>query len=164
MPVSSDSVSTVPTGFHGVFSSRARVAGVYAASRASRVKWNRPLARLLFTARAVAHRQPDGRLVRIVDRIGKENFIARSEDGHQRRIDSQCRAVSDQNLGRGIVSDSILLCQLLCDRLPQFELAAIVRVRRAARLQGAYRGFDNVWRCCEIRLARISENSFLPCD
>ena len=129
-------MNTVPTGFHGVLSSSARVAGVHAASSASTVRWKRPSVRVLLHGTARRARQTDRRLIGVVDRIGNQDLVPGSSSVMSGCVDAESRPVGDQDLGGRIISQAVVP-RSLSATASRSRLAAIVRIRRSSGLSSA---------------------------
>ena len=95
---SSSSRNTVPTGFHGVFSSSTRDAGVSAASSASAVSAKRPLLDRRSHGPDPAAAEQDRRLVGVVDRVGQQHLVALVQERGERRVNAERRAGGDEDL------------------------------------------------------------------
>ena len=98
-------------------------------------------------------RQPDRRLIRVVDRIRQQHLIPFAQQRLQRGIDPKGRAGRGQNLGAGVELEVVIPLQLPRHRLAKTLLAAIIRIPRAPVPQRPRARLHNMRRCGQIRLA-----------
>ena len=153
IPISSSRVSTVPTGFQGVFRIRTRAAGDHGGFQ-SLVRDDESS---LFDSSGYrfhpSARQSNRRLIGIIDRIGQQNFVALVKQRRQRRIDPERAAAGREHFRRGIEIELIVALQLSRDRFAKRLLSAIVGISRAPVAQRARARFDDVRRRGQVGLA-----------
>ena len=134
-------MNTVPTGFHGVLSSSARVDGVTAASSASAESSKRPSTIGARTGRDRAAGERDRRVVGVVDRVGQQDLVAVADQRRQRAGQAERGPGRGENFRAGVVGHAVVARELRRHRLAEAQLAAVVRIAGAA---GPHRLDDRV--------------------
>ncbi len=135
-----------------MFRIKARAAGDQAASRASSEIVKRPSTISEDTGLTRRPARPNRGLIRVIDGIGQENFVAILQQRHERRIDAEGCARGCEHFRRRVEAKTVVALQFLSHRFPKNLLAAVIGIGRASVPERSRASFYDVRGRGKIRL------------